>query len=205
MTLSPGTHMITAEVADFADDGERVTEVTATDQITVDVAEFGRPSKQFHVRETVGAGEFPADLVAHVLKNDKDVFFDGAEFLSAPPSDGFAGTVENVPGGVEGEAVMLSTGKVEDADTVNEADEAGTDLGGRGRPRRQRPGRHRLGAALVHPGARQLPDLRPPVLVGGGAPLRRQRVQRRLHPAVSCRLRRASPPDRAISRPRSGG
>jgi hypothetical protein len=130
VTLSPETHTITAEVTDFADDGEQVTEVTATDQITVDVAESRRPSEQFHVRETVGAGGFPAGLLALVLKNDEDVFFDGAEFLSAPPSDGFAGTVENVPGGVEGKAVMLSTGKVEDADTANEADEAGADLGG---------------------------------------------------------------------------
>lgn len=126
-TLSPGTHTLTAEVSEFVD-GE---ELTATEQISVEVEASRRRTEQFFVSGTLGAAGDPlAGLLGMILKNDEDVFFDDAEFLSAPPTGGFAGTVDNPPGGFDEQAVILSTGDADDADTANEADEDGTDLGG---------------------------------------------------------------------------
>ncbi len=127
VTLSPGSHTITAEVSEFVD-GE---EVTATDEITVEVQSDRRPSEQFVVSSTAGADQLSAGLLGLAMEGGGEVYFDGAEFLSAPPTDGFAGIVENVPGSFDDQnAVILSTGLADDADTANEADEDGTDLGG---------------------------------------------------------------------------
>lgn len=128
VSLSPGTHTITAEVEEYVEEEDKW--VTGTDQITLEVDSSRRPSEQFHVSSTADRSDFGASVLAQVLKDDDEVFLDGAEFLSAPPVEGFAGVVENAPGGFDEQGVILTTGRADDADTANEPDEPGTDLGG---------------------------------------------------------------------------